>query len=110
MAFRQQGGPPAPAKQVQRLLSLLNEAGYADFRSARGPMGFTQRQGLGKFTLAEVEALIEQLEREDPEAENREVVAPASRTPRSRPSLRGASTDELIAELRSRGWTASRAE
>ena len=49
MAFGQQSGPPATAKQVQELLSLLHEAGHADFRDARGPMGFTQRQAGGKF-------------------------------------------------------------
>jgi hypothetical protein len=92
------------------MLALLKEVGYDDFRSARGPLGFTQRQGLGKFTLAEADELIEQLEREPPEAENREVVAPASRAHRSRRPLQDTSTEELIAELRSRGWAASRAK
>jgi hypothetical protein len=35
---------------VQELLTLLQDAGHTDFRDARGPMGFTQRQAAGKFT------------------------------------------------------------
>ncbi|MFZ9630339.1 MAG: hypothetical protein ACO3C1_13435 [Ilumatobacteraceae bacterium] len=62
MAFGQPSGPPASAKQVQHLLSLLHSAGHSDFRDARGPMGFNQRQAAGKFTRDEVEAFIEQLE------------------------------------------------
>ena len=64
MAFGQQSGPPATAKQVQELLSLLHEAGHADFRDARGPMGFTQRQAGGKFSRDEAAAFIEQLQHE----------------------------------------------
>ena len=62
MSFGQASGPPASAKQVQQLLALLEAAGHSDFRDARGPMGFTQRQAAGKFTRSEVEAFIEQLE------------------------------------------------
>src|SRR5689334_6981718 len=62
MAFGQQSGPPATARQVNELLGLLNEAGHTDFRDARGPMGFTQRQAAGKFTRDEAEAFIEQLQ------------------------------------------------
>ena len=50
MAFGQQSGPPASAKQVKELLTLLKNLGHSDFRDARGPMGFTQRQAAGKFT------------------------------------------------------------
>jgi hypothetical protein len=64
MAFGQQSGPPASAKDVQRLVHLLQEAGHSDLRDARGPMGFTQRQAAGKFTRDEVAAFIEQLEHE----------------------------------------------
>ena len=59
MAFGQQQGPPATGRQVQELLALLQEAGHSDFRDARGPMGFTQRQAGGKFTRAEADALLE---------------------------------------------------
>src|SRR3954471_22633869 len=62
MAFGQQSGPPASQKQVRDLLALLNEAGHADFRDARGPLGFTQRQAGGKFTRDEADAFIEQLQ------------------------------------------------
>ena len=62
MAFGQQSGPPAPAHTVRQLLALLHDAGHTDFRDARGPMGFTQRQAAGKFTRDEADAFIEQLE------------------------------------------------
>jgi len=55
----QQSGPPASARQLQELLALLREARHTDFRDARGPMGFTQRQAVGKFTRAEAAALID---------------------------------------------------
>lgn len=61
MAFGQPSGPPATAKQVRELLELLQAAGHADFRDARGPMGFTQRQAGGKFTRDEAQELIDQL-------------------------------------------------
>jgi hypothetical protein len=62
MAFGQASGPPATAKQVQELLSLLQGAGHSDFRDARGPMGFTQRQAGGKFTRDEADEFIEALQ------------------------------------------------
>lgn len=107
MAFRQQIGPAASAKQTQRLLDLFMEAGYDDFRSARGPFGLTQRQGLGKFTHAEAEEMIERLESQAVEVE-----APAAvpRTPpraAARRPLQDASTEELTDELRRRGRTVS---
>ena len=74
MSFGQASGPPASAKQVQQLLALLEAAGHSDFRDARGPMGFTQRQAAGKFTRGEAEAFIEQLE----EAENAGTAPPAA--------------------------------
>ena len=61
MAFGQQSGPPASAKQVRELIDLLKGAGHTDFRDARGPMGFTQRQAGGKFSRDEAEAFIAQL-------------------------------------------------
>jgi len=64
MPFQQQSGPPAGARQVKELLGLLQEAGYTDFRDARGPMHFTQRQAGGRFTSDEATAFIEQLQAE----------------------------------------------
>jgi hypothetical protein len=61
MAFGQPSGPPAPMQMIKELLSLLQAAGHSDFRDARGPMGFNQRQAGGKFTRAEAEAFITQL-------------------------------------------------
>jgi len=61
MAFGQQSGPTASARQVQQLLALLENAGHTDFRDARGPMGFTQRQAAGKFTRDEAAAFIRAL-------------------------------------------------
>ena len=47
MAFGQQAGPPATARQVSELLDLVQQAGHADFRDARGALGLTQRQAAG---------------------------------------------------------------
>lgn len=62
MAFGQPSGPPATSRQLKALLALLRDAGHADFRDARGPMGFTQRQAGGRFTSDEADAFIRQLE------------------------------------------------
>jgi hypothetical protein len=93
MAFGQQSGPPATAKQVQELLALLHEAGHTDFRDARGPLGFTQRQAAGKFTRDEADALIEQLQ-----------AAGAADAPVADPALRAIPDAQLAAELQRRGW------
>jgi hypothetical protein len=104
MAFGQQQGPPASGRQVQELLVLLQEAGHSDFRDARGPMGFTQRQAGGKFTRAEADALLERLR--DPEAD----AAKPSEVPIWRRSvqqdvLSQIPAERLAVELRRRGWT-----
>jgi hypothetical protein len=90
MAFGQPAGPPASVRQVRVLLELLQAAGHTDFRDARGPMGFTQRQAAGKFTGPEAEAFIALLQGSaaDPPATD----------------LAHVSTEDLAAELQRRGW------
>jgi hypothetical protein len=103
MAFGQASGPPASAKQVDELLKLLQAAGHRDFRDARGPMGFTQRQAAGKFTRDEAATFIEQLE--SAEVDGEPVVAePARRLSASEQLLRGVPSTALAAELQRRGW------
>lgn len=124
MAFGQQSGPPATAKQVQELLTLLHEAGHSDFRDARGPMGFTQRQAGGKFSRDEAAGFIEQLQLEAEQAEaaglapepvaptpaHPKATKPAARPtrgkaePAANPALAAVPTEELAAELQRRGW------
>lgn len=101
MAFGQQMGPPATGKQVQELLALLQEAGHSDFRDARGPMGFTQRQGGGKFTRDEATAFIEQLQDAGPGAEPSE---PIERLSTGEQALRRMPAERLAGELQRRGW------
>jgi hypothetical protein len=50
MAFGQASGPPATAKQVQRLEALLLDAGHVDFRDARAPHWRTLRPAAGRFS------------------------------------------------------------
>lgn len=102
MAFGQQAGPPATARQLQELLALLHEAGHTDFRDARGPMGFTQRQAAGKFTRDEADALIATLQ--DDEARSSGPVAPAPRLTAAERALREIPAEALAAELQRRGW------
>lgn len=126
MAFGQPSGPPASGKDVQELLRLLQAAGHSDFRDARGPMGFNQRQAGGKFSRDEVAGFIEQLEHAaaDAETTNDEppprAVVKASAPKRAAPAATGAvaaevlsamdqtlrrfPTDKLAAELQRRGW------
>ena len=120
MAFGQSSGPPASAKQVQELLSLLHDAGHSDFRDARGPMGFTQRQAGGKFTREEADAFIEQLQQEAeagssgdapaaPASPPARVARPKAATAKAAPrghdsALADVPSSELAAELQRRGW------
>src|SRR3954466_16132555 len=104
MAFGQQSGPPATARQVSELLGLLNEAGHTDFRDARGPMGFTQRQAGGKFTRDEAEALIERLQEAEADGTDAAPVAPAPRQTAAEPALSRVPAAQLAAELQRRGW------
>ena len=104
MAFGQQSGPPTPAALVRQLLALLHDAGHTDFRDARGPMGFTQRQAGGKFTRDEADAFIEQLEA----AGRSDSPSPAPpympRPTSAERALREVSSELLAAELQRRGW------
>ena len=104
MAFGQQQGPPAKARQVQELLVLLQEAGHSDFRDARGPMGFTQRQAGGRFTRTEVEELLERLQNPDPDTQTTNEV-PIWRRSVQDDVLGQISAERLAIELRRRGWS-----
>ena len=108
MAFGQQSGPPASAKQVQELMSLLHEAGHVDLRDARGPMGFTQRQAAGKFTRDEATAFIERLQETGSEDDSAAEGAPVVRLSAAEHAMRRLSTEQLAAELEHRGWTVVR--
>jgi hypothetical protein len=111
MAFGQPSGPPASAKQLQELLQLLNAAGHTDFRDARGPMGFTQRQANGKFTRDEADNFIAQLQEWAEIAEAADAVPAPAPAPVAKPkvtaaekSLKNVPTEVLAAELQRRGW------
>ena len=103
MGFGQQSGAPASAKQVRELLALLNSAGHTDFRDARGPMGFTQRQAGGKFARDEADAFIEQLL--DAESNGTAVAAPDWRQSAHEQMMSRLPSEQLADELRRRGWT-----
>jgi hypothetical protein len=107
MAFGQQSGPPASRRQVDELLALLQDAGHADFRDARGPLGFTQRQAAGKFTRDEAEAFIEQLQQaadQSGDGDDTPAAPPPPRLSAAEQALRRVSSDRLAAELQRRGW------
>jgi hypothetical protein len=103
MAIGQQSGPPANHRQVQELLGLLQEAGHVDFRDARGPMHFTQRQAGGKFTRDEADAFIEQLQEAGSDSDTA-AAAPAARLSAVEQTLRRIPDAALAAELQRRGW------
>ena len=124
MAFGQSAGPSATARQVQELLELLHDLGHGDFRDARGPMGFNQRQAGGKFTADEATELIDRLQTAQYEADQAEAATPNDEEPIAPPAdetavspapmteaeraLRTASTKSLVLEVRRRGWTVTR--
>jgi len=124
MAFGQPTGPPATARQLRDLASLIEAAGHSDFRDARGPLGLTQRQAGGRFTQDEAVGLIARLETEADEAraggggptdEAAAAGAPgatgtdrppaASRRQSLARQLERVPEDLLVDELRRRGWT-----
>jgi hypothetical protein len=104
MAFGQSSGPPASGKQVQELLSLLHDAGHSDFRDARGPMGFTQRQAAGKFTRDEADAFIERLQQEPEPPDAAPPATASARAAVAALTLRRVPVEQLAAELQRRGW------
>ena len=128
MSFGQTASP-ASAKQVQYLLALVKKAGHTDFRDARGPLGFTQRQAGGKFSRTEAAALIDQLlaaPTAEDDAGGDDAGGDASATeghPRAglgsrvfaedrlaterATILQGMPADLLVAELERRGWQVS---
>ena len=67
-------------------------------------MGFTQRQGNGKFTRDEAEALIAELEGDahDPTAPSE--TEPPARLTNDERAARALPTGVLAAELQRRGW------
>lgn len=130
MAFGQASGSPATHSQLRELTELLQAAGHSDFKDARGPMGFTQRQANGKFTRDEADEFIAALqeaahESNEPDAVPiREPARPKQAQPKqaqpkraqpkpvqrasSKPSaaspLAAFSDEQLAAELQGRGW------
>jgi hypothetical protein len=124
MAFGQQSGPPASHHQMRELQELLTEAGHEDFRDARGPMGFTQRQAGGKFTRDEADAFIAQLRDAADAANGPPDAGPSGRGGKAAPggrakaasgvppeqltasekALRKLPSHRLAAELQRRGW------
>lgn len=109
MTFGQSSGPPASHNQLRELTELLQAAGHTDFRDARGPMGFTQRQANGKFTRDEADEFIAALQEA---AEEAPTAAPApapvkSNAPRAgspEAQLAKFSDEQLAAELQRRNW------
>lgn len=133
MAFGQSAGPAASHRQTAELLELLQNAGHADFKDARGPMGFNQRQAAGRFTADEAQELIDQLQQAEYEAEQQAEEKPtAEPAPAKAPkatkakadtkpngmtdeeraemerAVRAASTKSLVLEVRRRGWTVTK--
>ncbi len=111
MAFGQASGPPASQSQMRELTELLHAAGHSDFRDARGPMGFTQRQANGKFTRDEADEFIAALQEAAEGAPGPAPdLAPESARPkpaqrdRSHAQLEKFSDEQLAAELQRRGW------
>ena len=117
MAFGQSTGPSASHRQMAELLELLQQEGYDNYRDARGPMGFNQRQGNGKFTSGEADEFITQLQEQNeggdeppaPTAPKKRAAKPAAKPAlRKKTTLRDIPDEILIKEMRRRGWTVSK--
>jgi hypothetical protein len=105
MPFGQQPGPPASAKDVKELLSLLQDLGHSGFRDARGPMGLTQRQAAGKFTRDEAAALIERLQQGEADGNAPAGTRTAATVSAVEQALQQMPAEQLATELTRRGWT-----
>jgi hypothetical protein len=92
---------------MRELLALLKDAGHTDFREARGPMGFTQRQAAGKFTRDEATEFIVRLQDAESDGEAA-VVLPPSKLSGTEHLMRRMSDERLVAELQRRGWTVTK--
>jgi hypothetical protein len=91
---------------MRELLALLKDAGHSDFRDARGPMGFTQRQAGGKFSRDEAAAFIDRLQDAESDGTGSDVDAtPSWRQSAQLQTVRSLPSEQLAAELRRRGWT-----
>ena len=116
MAFGQQSGPPATARQIDEITTLLAAAGFDSLREARHPYGLTQRQAGGRFTRSEAEELLARLlaGEGDLGAERAEQVAADSadssaraerrRSDRQAELVASLPDDVLADELVRRGW------
>jgi hypothetical protein len=104
MTFGQSTGPPATGRQVQELLELLQQAGHRDFKDARGPLRFSQRQAGGRFTREEAEAFIDQLRADAEGAPPSVAPAPPTRRSATEKLLANVTDQQLAAELQLRGW------
>jgi hypothetical protein len=116
MAFGQAAGPPAPARQVETLASLLEERGYDSFREARHPFGLNQRNAAGKFTMDEAKELLERLEAEAEAGKSGPPPAPTLGNPKADAKAAAKRRDRevevaakidaqvLADELTTRGW------
>ena len=103
MPFGQQSGPPASSRQIQQLLALVQSAGHSDFRDARGPLGFTQRQAGGRFTRDEADEFIRRLEEGESHSAT-PVAVPRWRHSAQEQLLGRMPAEQLADELRRRGW------
>jgi hypothetical protein len=104
MAFGQASGTPASHSQLRELSELLEAAGHSDFKDARGPMGFTQRQASGKFTRDEADAFIAALQETQQESPERTPARPKASPRAVKSPLASFSDEQLAAELQRRGW------
>jgi hypothetical protein len=105
VSFAQQG-PPASAKQIAYIQSLMRKAGYDDFRSARTEYRLTPRQARGKFTKTEASAMIDRLTSTDVDNPTVSISEEPDTLDSAQALLiRGFPADVLADELRRRGWT-----